>query len=74
MNGERRKCWRCGKAMSRWNGGEFCNPCWSSMTLKERGKFRSEWYNPEPEWRRERREDSVIADERYSLDSDKPEA
>jgi hypothetical protein len=44
------------------------------MTLKERGKFRSEWYNPEPEWRRERREDSVIADERYSLDSDKPEA
>ncbi len=68
MSEERRSCWRCRGPMSRWNRGQFCNPCWSSLTVKERSKFRREVYNPEPEWRRERREDALIAEERDSLD------
>jgi len=55
--------------MSRFNRGEFCNPCWASMTVKERSKFKREVYNPEPEWRRERRDDAFIVEERQSLDN-----
>ena len=39
------------------------------MTVKERVKFRREWYNPEPEWRRERRGDALIVEERNPLDN-----
>lgn len=39
------------------------------MTVKERSKFRRESYNPEPEWRRERKEDALIVEERQSLDN-----
>lgn len=38
------------------------------MTVKERSHFKREVYNPEPEWRRERREDALIAEERNPLD------
>ena len=69
MSDGKRKCWRCRGTMSQWNRGEFCNPCWSSMTVKERVKFRREWYNPEPEWRRERRGDALIVEERNPLDN-----
>lgn len=55
-----RKCRRCYGRLSAWNRGEFCNPCWNSMGAKERATYRSEHYNPEPEWRRERREDDAI--------------
>jgi len=55
--------------MSRFNRGEFCNPCWASMTVEERSKFKREVYNPEPEWRRERRDDAFIVEERQSLDN-----
>lgn len=55
-----RKCRRCYGRLSAWNRGEFCNPCWRSMGDKERSLYKREHYNPEPEWRRERREDDQI--------------
>lgn len=53
-----RTCARCGCRLSSWNKGHHCNPCWESMSIKQRKRFgrKGDAYEPEPDLRRERNE------------------
>jgi len=71
-----RKCERCHGKLSRWNSGKFCNPCWSSLSIKrrenvlKRSGYALEAYNPTKDLKREYRIDEIakepieVADEK----------
>ena len=56
-----RNCARCKGRLSTYNMGDYCNPCWNSMSITWRKKHgKKDAYSPEQELRREVREREAI--------------